>query len=150
MTGRLRPLLAIMAALALAYVSLSACRGRSGGGDVPASFSVENVATESPALAVEVTAVRGELHEGYVEWACLIRCEDPDGCSAQLRVTVHYTSAGKHEQITFSGPMDVPLGARARVGGVQRPPRPVDSVDRVEVKVERTITPGEPVPTPEY
>jgi hypothetical protein len=97
-----------------------------------------------------VASVRGELHEGYLDWACVIRCKEPSGCSAQLRLTVHYTSAGAAQQITFYGPIDVPMGARARVGGIQRPPHRVDRVDRVEVKVDRTITPGEPVPTPEY
>jgi hypothetical protein len=153
MAGWLRPLVviaALLAVAAVAVVSLRGCPMRSGSDAAPASFSTDSVPVESPSLAVEVASVGGELHQGYLEWACLLRCKEPSGCSAQLRLTVHYTSAGAAQQITFYGPVDVPMGARARVGGVQRPPRRVDSVDRVEVKVERTITPGEPVPTPEY
>lgn len=153
MGGRFRPLLVVAVLLAVAVagvLSLRACRVQRAVSEQAASFSAENVPTSSPDIAVEASAVRGELHPGYMEWACLLRCKDPAGCSAELRLAVHFTSAGEPAKIVFTGTMDVPMGARARIGGLQRPPRPVDSVERVEVLLKRRITPGEPVPTPEY
>jgi len=134
--------------VALVMVSLASCRGRSPGSETAASFSVDDVSTESPGLAVEVVNVRGQLHDGYMDWACLIRCNDPSGCSADLRLTVHYTSAGSPATITFAGPIDVPMGARARLGGIQRPARAVDGVDRVVIDAKHGRAPGEPPPTP--
>lgn len=151
MSGRARPVLVAVAGLAVvASLAGVGCRRSSPRGGAAASFEASEVATDSPGIAVEVSSVRGVLHEGYMEWACALRCQEPEGCSAELRLTVHYTSDGSPESIIFSGPIDVPVGARARIGGVQRAPRRVDRVDRVEVAVERRITPGEPVPTPEY
>lgn len=138
----------VVAGGAMAVVSLSSCRGRVPSAAAAASFSVDDVPTESPGLAIEVTNVRGQLHEGYMDWACLVRCTDPAGCSADLRLTVHYTSAGSSATITFAGPIDVPMGARARLGGVQRPPRAVDRVDRVAIEAKHRRAPGEPQPTP--
>jgi hypothetical protein len=135
-------------AVAAGVVSLSSCRGRAPATEAAASFSVDEVPTESPGLAVTVTNVRGQLHEGYMDWACLVRCNDPDGCSADLHLTVHYTSAGSPATIDFAGPIDVPMGARARLGGVQRPPRAVDGVDRVVIEAKPRRGPGEPAPTP--
>lgn len=153
MRGSARLLVAVAVLLAVvvaAVLALRACRERAPAGAQAASFSFEDVPTASPDLDVEVASIRGELHEGYMEWACLVRCKDPDGCGAELRLTVHYASAGKPQRVTFSGDMDVPLNARARMGGIQRPPVPVDGVERVDVVVKRRITAGEPVPTPEY
>ncbi|HOC44712.1 MAG TPA: hypothetical protein PKJ99_16985 [Thermoanaerobaculales bacterium] len=148
----LRPLLAIAALLVVAVVAvlaLRSCRGPAPPATPAASFSASDVPVESPDLPLEVTTVRGELHDGYMDWACLVRCKDPGGCSADLRATVHYRSAGADEQMTLSGPIDVPIGARVRLGGVQRPPRRVDSVERVTIRVVRSFAPGDPVPTPE-
>jgi len=153
MGGRLRPLLVVavlVAVVAAGVLALRACRIGQSAGEQAASFSAENVPTSSPDLAVEAASVRGELHPGYMEWACLLRCKDPDGCSAEVRITVRFTSAGEPEKAIFTGTVDVPIGARARIGGIQRPPRRVDSVEHVDVRVERRITAGEPVPTPEY
>ena len=129
-------------------MSLSSCRGRSPAAEAAASFSADDVPTESPDLAVAVTNVRGQLHEGYMDWACLVRCNDPAGCSAELHLTVHYTSAGSPATINFAGPIDVPMGARARLGGIQRPARAVDGVDRVVIEAKRGRAPGDPPPTP--
>jgi len=153
MARPLRLLLAIgglLAVVLFAVVGLRACRSPQPPAAPAASFSAANVPVESPDLALEVIEVRGELHEGYIDWVCLIRCKAPGGCSADLRATVFYRSAGSVERITLSGPVDVPIGARARLGAVQRPPRKVDSVERVSVRVVRTFRSGDPVPTPEY
>ena len=152
MARALRPLLAIAALLVVAVLvvlALRTCRRPEPAATPAASFSASDVPVESPDLPLEVTTVRGELHDGYMDWMCLVRCKDPGGCSADLRATVHYRSAGAGEQMTLSGPIDVPIGARGRLGGVQRPPRRVDSVERITIRVVRTFTPGGPVPTPE-
>ncbi len=89
-----RPLAAIAALLVVAVlvvVATRTCRSRPKPVVSPAaSFSVAGVPVESPDLAVEVIEVRGDLHEGYMDWVCLVRCNDPGGCSADLRSTVHY------------------------------------------------------------
>jgi hypothetical protein len=149
-----RPLLAIAALLVVALVvvvALRASRRSPGPAASPAaSFSTASVPVESPDLALEVVEVRGDLHEGYMDWVCLVRCKAPEGCRADLRATVFYRSGGASERITLSGPVDVPVGARARLSSVQRPPHRVDGVDKVAVRVVRRFTAGDPVPTPEY
>lgn len=112
-------------------------------------FSFDDVKTSSEELAVEVEQVTGVPHDDYVEWACLLSCREPAGCHADLRVTVFYRSGGDDERIVFTGTMDVPMGARARLTRVQRPPVPVDGVDWVEVRlVAQRDTADGPPPTP--
>jgi len=141
---------ALFAVVLLMAVGLRACRSPQPSAAPAASFSAAGVPVESPDLPLEVVEVRGELHEDYMDWACLVRCKDPGGCRADVRATVFYRSAGSTQRMTLSGPIDVPIGARARIGAVQRPPHRVDSVDRVSVRVVRTFRAGDPVPTPEY
>ena len=152
--GRPLRLLAVIGALLavglLVVVGMRACRSPQPPAAPAASFSAATVPAESPELGLEVVEVRGELHEGYMDWACLVRCKDPGGCRADVRATVHYRSGGSAQRITLSGPIDVPIGARARLGAVQRPPHRVDSVEKVAVRVVRTFRAGDPVPTPEY
>ena len=114
-----------------------------------ADFSFDGVKTSSEELAVEVEQVTGVPHDDYVEWACLLSCREPAGCHADLGVTVFYRSGGDDERIVFTGTMDVPMGARARLTRVQRPPVPVDRVDWVEVRlVAQRDTADGPPPTP--
>jgi hypothetical protein len=141
---------ALLAAVLLVIVGLRACRSPQPLATPAASFSAADVPVESPDLSLEVVEVRGELHEGYMDWVCVVRCKDPGGCSADVRATVHYRSGGSTQQMTLSGPIAVPIGARARLSAVQRPPHRVDSVERVSVRVVRTFSAGDPVPTPEY
>ena len=138
----------LISALASAAFFVSACRGEPPNEEAAASFSFDNVRTESSQLALSAATVRGVLHRGYIDWACVVRCQDPAGCSADLQVTIHFTSNGEEKVITFAGPIDVPVGARARVGGVQRPARPVDRVDFVVIEAKPRRQPGAPLPTP--
>jgi len=140
---------ALLAAVLLVLVGLRACRSPQPLATPAASFSAADVPVESPDLPLEVVEVRGELHEGYMDWVCVVRCKDPGGCSADVRAIVHYRSGGSTQRMTLSGPIAVPVGARVRLGAVQRPPHRVDSVERVSVRVVRTFRAGDPVPTPE-
>jgi hypothetical protein len=153
MARLLRPLLAIAALLVVAVlvvVAMRSCRSRSRPVALPASsFSAASVPVESPNLGLEIIEVRGDLHEGYMDWVCMVRCKEPGGCSADVRATVYYRSGGAAERITLSGPIDVPVGARARLSSVQRSPHRVDGIDKVAVRVVRRSAPGDPVPTPE-
>jgi hypothetical protein len=137
-----------VAAVVVSAMVLQGCRRTSSGSAAAASFSFDDVPADSRGLAVEVAGIRGELHTGYIEWACLLTCKNPAGCDADLQLTIHYTSTGTAETITFAGPIDVPMGARARVGGVQRPPRAVDAINSVEIEAKPRHRPGEPAPTP--
>lgn len=141
---------ALLAVVLLVAVGMRSCRSPQPSAASAASFSAAGVPVESPNLPLEIVEVRGDLHEGYMDWVCLVRCTNPGGCSADVRATVFYRSTGSAQRITLSGPINVPIGARARLGAVQRPPHRVDSVERVSVRVVRTFSAGDPVPTPEY
>ncbi len=145
---RTRLLTGLAASLAACVVLSSGC-GKDDIRSGVASFSFDTISTSSEKLAVEVEQVSGTPHDDYVDWACLLSCREPAGCHADLRVTVFYRSGGTDEQIVLTGTVDVPVGARARLTRVQRPPVPVDDVDRVEVKVV-AMRGGEdsPPPTP--
>ena len=138
----------LIAATAVAVLVLAAGCRRDRGGPAADNFSVDAVRTESPDLDVAADQVRGTLRDGYMEWACLLECREPEGCHADLRVTVHYHSSGSDRQIVFSGQVDVPVGAHARLGRVQRPAVQVDGLDRVVVDVVNWRNPGDPPPTP--
>ena len=102
----------IVVVIALIWLLVS----KTGGPPPVESFTVENVPVDSPRLELAVDQVRGELRNGYMEWACLLRCLEPDGCHAELVLTAFYLSAGEDRQIVFSGMVDVPSGSRARLG----------------------------------
>jgi hypothetical protein len=149
--ARGRPLsagLAVVAAAALMAALLS-CGDRTPADEDAGSFSFDDLTTASPELPVAVDSVRGTVRDDYTDWVCLLRCRRPDGCHADLRLTVRYQGPEGADEIVFHGTMDVAEGSRARFGGVQRPARRVDRITGVEVQVLRTFEPGDPVPTPE-
>jgi hypothetical protein len=140
------PALAIVAAAAFAVPGTGCRRG-------PAEsranqFSFASVPLQSPQLAVELTEVRGEPGEGSLEWRLMFICREPEGCHADVVVVVDYRGDRGAEQVQFADTVSAPDGAAVRVGGV-KPAREVSSVERVEVRVERTFRPGDPSPTPE-
>ncbi len=145
---RTRLLSGLVAGLAAVLALSSGCRK-----DEPRSgiseFSFDGVTTSSKELALDVAQVSGIPHDDYVEWSCLLSCREPAGCHADLRVTVFYRSGGEDQDIVLTGTVDVPVGARARLTRVQRPPVQVDGVDRVEVRLmaQRDTADGPP-PTP--
>jgi hypothetical protein len=112
----------------------------------PTSFHSEQVVIVSPELALEVVRVLGDTAPGHMRWRCVLRCREAEGCHAQLRVTVHYRSGTESSTITFADIVSVARGEEAVVGGLQRPPRPVDGVDRVEVVVEQRLGAEQPTP----
>ena len=113
-----------------------------------AAFSYTAVALESPDLGLELTEVRGDPIEGSLDWRCVFTCQEPDGCHADVVVSVHFQSGDDARQIQFADTIHVPTGTRFRVGGL-KPPTPIKSIDHVEVRVERRFRPGDPLPTPE-
>lgn len=146
--GPLSAGLAVIAASLLLGVLLH-CGGGAPADESATSFSFDDVTVSSPELPVAVDSVRGTVRDGYIDWSCLLRCRRPEGCHADLRLTVRYLGPGGADEIVFHGSMDVAEGSRARFGGVQRPARRVDGITGVEVQVLRAFAPGDPVPTPE-
>ena len=146
--SRTRLLNLLVVGIAAVLVLPSGC-----GKDEPRSevsaFNFNGIRTSSEELAVEVEQVSGAPRDDYLEWSCLLSCREADGCHADLRVTVFYRSGGEDQDIVLTGTVNVPVGARARLTRVQRPPVPVDGVDRVEVRVtaQRDSADGPP-PTP--
>ena len=148
--ARLLAGLAVVGTIVVLIATVWWLLARSGEPPRPESFRVEDVPVDSPQLELAMDEIRGELRNGYMEWACLVRCLEPAGCRADIVLTVHYSSSGEKRQILFSGMVDLATGSRARLGGVQRAPWRVDSVQRVEVVVDRLFRQGDPPPTPEY
>lgn len=141
--------LAVAAVVLVVAVTLWKCGGSRPTAEPAESFSFDAVSTSSSDISVVTDTVRGTSRDGYMDWACLVKCREPEGCHADLRLTIRYDSGGADEEIIFHGTIDVPVGARARFGGVQRPALRVDRIDDVQVEVLRTFRPGDPVPTPE-
>jgi hypothetical protein len=117
----------------------------------PADFVIEKARFESPELELELESVRGTVHPGYTDWACLLRCEERAGCRADVRLHIEYRSGGEPRSLTIGGRLDGARGQTLRVGRVQRPPVAVDRIERVRVEVLAPVvpvTPGAPRPTP--
>jgi hypothetical protein len=117
----------------------------------PADFVVEKARFESPELELELESVRGTVHPGYTDWACLLRCEERARCRADVRLHIDYRSGGEPRSLTIGGRLDGERGQVLRIGRVQRPPVAVDRIERVRVQVVAPVapvTPGAPRPTP--
>lgn len=143
-----RALLIGGALLLAALVALLLWRGRSvaPSPQIPSGFEHERVAVQSPDLGLDVVRVRGEHGNRATDWICELRCREPDGCHAELRITVHYRSGADDRTISFVGVIAAAAGEQAVFGGVQRPPEMVDDVERVEVRVQQRLDPERPTP----
>jgi hypothetical protein len=113
-----------------------------------ADFVADQVKLESPELELELESVRGTVHPGYTDWACLLRCEERAGCRADVRLHISYRSGGERRSLTIGGRLDGARGQLLRIGRVQRPPVAVDRIERVRVELLEVVTPGAPRPTP--
>lgn len=116
--------------------------------DVARDFLVDGVSVDSPDLAVGPAMVRGTVHPGYTDWACLFECREPDGCRAEVQMVITYMSKGKAERLIFGGTLQAAAGETMRIARVQRPPTPVDEVESIALEVIATLDPNAPAPTP--
>ena len=112
----------------------------------PADFTASAVPIESTTLAFETDEVRGVVRDGRTQWRCLLRCREAGGCHAQLRVTVHYLSAGAPRVVTFADTVHAGLGEVAVIGGNQRPAEVVDAIQHLKVVVEQRLDGEHPRP----
>jgi hypothetical protein len=115
---------------------------------IPGDFAFDKVKLTSPDLQVALEAVRGTIRGSYTDWSCILICREPEGCHADVRLRVDYRSSGEDQSMTLAGRLDGEPDEAMRIGRVQRPPTPVDSVDRVSIEVVDTYHPGDPTPTP--
>jgi hypothetical protein len=144
-----RALLIGVGALVLAALPvLLSCRGRSAAPPRPtqSEFEHQRVTVESPDLGLDVVRVSGQHGSRGTDWVCELRCREPGGCHAELRITVHYRSSAEDRTISFVGVIEAADGEQAVFGGVQRPPEMVDDVARVEVRVQQRLDPERPTP----
>ncbi len=111
-------------------------------------FGFEEVPISSPDLQLAVVGVRGVRSAGSLEWSCLLRCLEPEGCYADVVVTIHYRGQGEPHRVELQDTVTVAEGGTARVSTLGRL-REVTAVDRVEVAVERRFQASAPSPTPE-
>ena len=117
----------------------------------PADFVADSVTLVSPDLELGLVSVRGIVHPGYTDWACLLECRERGGCRADVKLLVEYRSAGEKLSLTIGGRLEGKQGETMRLGRVQRPPVAVDRVERVTVASVVPVTPvvpGAPRPTP--
>ena len=144
-----RPWLAVSVAVAVLAACVLMWRGC-----VPAdrfdrgASSVDGVELASPDLEVELLSARGTVHPGYTEWACVFECREQAGCHADVELEVTYLSAGAERVIRMAGRLDAARGETMRIGRAQRPPSPVDRVEKVHLRVAAIFVPGGPRPTP--
>jgi len=124
--------------------------GRDGRGadDHPQAFDVGSVKVFSPDLAVGDALVRGTVYPEYADWSCVFECREPEGCHAEVQLTVTYRSGGDVLEVKLGGRLDAAMGETMRLGRAQRPPTGVDEIERVELEVATTYRPGGARPTP--
>jgi hypothetical protein len=121
--------------------------GRGAGGDSQ-SFDVGTVPIASPELAVSDALIRGTVHPEYTAWSCVFECREPEGCHAEVLMTITYRSGGDELKVKLGGRLDAAAGEKMRLGRAQRPPTTVDEIERVELEVAGTFRPGNARPTP--
>lgn len=135
----LKPLLiavAVVGALAIAFLAWRAWRpGPLVEAGPPQSFSVDNVVVDSPDLAVGPATVRGTIHEGYTDWACILECREPAGCNAEIQLIVDFTRAGENQQLVLAGAVAAATGEVIRLDRVEWRQVSADRVGRVRLVV---------------
>jgi hypothetical protein len=109
-------------------------------------FAASEVAIDSPEIKLELTDARGVVSGDVMRWTCSFVCREPEGCHADLAVTVNYSAGGTARSIGIGGTIDVGSGDPWSVSVVQRPPDQVDTVDLVEVVVRHSYGQGAPTP----
>ena len=111
--------------------------------ELPDAFTVDDVPVESPDLELHLVGMRGTVHPGYTDWACLLECRERGGCHATVEVRVEYRSDGVPNRLVIGGRIDGEAGEIMRVGRAQRPPVAVDGIDSVDVTVLHVHTDDE-------
>ena len=111
---------------------------------VPDAIPVEEVAVQSSELAVELVAMRGNVHPDYTDWSCILECREREGCRADVQVDVEYRSSGEARKLTIGGRLFGEPGEIMRIGRVQRPPVSVDSIDKVTITVLQVFSADNP------
>jgi hypothetical protein len=111
-------------------------------------FRVGSVAVDSPALAVSDALVRGTVYPEYTDWSCVLECREPQGCYAEVQLTITYLSGGDELEVKLGGRLDAAMGETMRLARAQRPPTAVDEIERVTLEVATTYRPGGEQPTP--
>lgn len=111
-------------------------------------FLVEGVTVVSPDLAVGPALIRGTVHPGYTDWACLFECREADGCRAEVQMVISYRSLGEERSLILGGTLAAASDETMRIGRVQRPPAVVDAVGGATLEIVAMHDPDAPPPTP--
>lgn len=139
---------AVGVAVLVALLIWRGCRDGRMAADAPQDFGVGSVPVTSPDLAVSDALVRGTVHPDYTDWSCVLECREPEGCHAEVQLTITYLSGGDEHDVKLGGRLDAAMGETVRLGRAQRPPTAVDEVKLVILEVATTYRPGGPRPTP--
>jgi hypothetical protein len=139
---------AVGVAVLVALFVWRGCRDGQMEADAPQIFGAGSVPVVSPELAVSDALVRGTVHPDYTDWSCILECREPDGCHAEVQLTIAYLSQGSEVFVKLGGRLDAAMGETMRLGRAQRPPTGVDEVTNVTLEVTTTYRPGGPRPTP--
>ena len=139
---------AVGVAVLVALLIWRGCRDGRMAADAPQDFGAGGVPVTSPDLAVSDALVRGTVHPDYTDWSCILECREPEGCHAEVQLTITYLSGGDELDVKLGGRLDAAMGETVRLGRAQRPPTAVDEVKLVTLEVATTYRPGGPRPTP--
>ena len=83
--------------------------GRSVGGD-SRSFDIDGVTVSSPDLAVGDALVRGTVYPEYTDWSCVLECREPEGCYAEVLLTITYRSDREELKVKLGGRFEAATG----------------------------------------
>jgi len=139
---------AVGVAVLVAFFVWRAGRDGRGPDDAPEAFNAGSVPVTSPELAVSDALVRGTVYPEYTDWSCVLECREPEGCHAEVQLTIMYRSGGDELKVKLGGRFDAAMGENMRLGRAQRPPTVVDQIGRVMLEVATTHRPGGARPTP--
>ncbi len=78
--------------------------------------------------------------KGFTAWRFYLLCVDPGGCRQQVRLTFHYLSRGEPQTVAITRSVDLARGGTLHDGFLQRPPRDVERVTSMEIKVLQSYT----------
>ena len=111
-------------------------------------FRIGSVKVDSPALAVSDAMVRGTVYPEYTDWSCVLECLEPEGCYAEVQLTITYRSGADELEVKLGGRLGAAMGETMRLARAQRPPTAVDEIERVRLEVATTYRRGGERPTP--
>jgi hypothetical protein len=110
------------------------------------SFTSAELRSDRPGLAL--VSVDGAVSEDFCEWLVHLRGAGRSAFAGEVVVTVRYRSGSVQHTARFATALDLGPGEDGFVRGLTRPGRPVDAVERVEVRFVAALSRSTGTPRP--